>query len=71
MTFFYFVETLKVIENIKIHTGEEETLETGYVKDLRISFKEVMLSNIQNTLSTSVSRIGQILIMCIGASMVM
>lgn len=70
----HIVETLKGIETIKIHAAEEKTLEKleiEYVKNLRISFKEGVLSNIQNTFSASVSGIGQILIMCIGASMVM
>lgn len=68
------VETLKGIETIKVHAAEEKTLEkleTEYVKNLRISFKEGVLSNIQNTFSSSISGIGQILLMCIGASMVM
>ena len=41
------------------------------MKNLRISFKEGVLSNIQNTFSSSISGIGQILVMCIGANMVM
>ncbi|MBG9580789.1 ABC transporter permease [Bacillus thuringiensis] len=70
----HIVETLKGIETIKVHAAEEKTLEkleTEYVKNLRISFKEGVLSNIQNTFSSSISGIGQILLMCIGASMVM
>ncbi|MGH0951292.1 peptidase domain-containing ABC transporter [Bacillus mycoides] len=70
----HIVETLKGIETIKVHAAEEKTLEkleTEYVKNLRISFKEGILSNIQNTFSSSISGIGQILLMCIGASMVM
>ena len=41
------------------------------MKNLRISFKEGVLSNIQNTFSSSISGIGQILVMCIGQNMVM
>ncbi|HHK5536316.1 peptidase domain-containing ABC transporter [Bacillus cereus] len=70
----HIVETLKGIETIKVHAAEEKTLEkleTEYVKNLRISFKEGVLSNLQNTFSSSISGIGQILLMCIGASMVM
>ena len=70
----HIVETLKGIETIKVHAAEEKTLEkleTEYVKNLRISFKEGVLSNIQNTFSSSIAGIGQILLMCIGASMVM
>ncbi|MHA2890534.1 peptidase domain-containing ABC transporter [Bacillus cereus] len=70
----HIVETLKGIETIKVHAAEEkilEKLETEYVKNLRISFKEGMLSNIQNTFSSSISGIGQILLMCIGTNMVM
>ncbi|PGT65719.1 ABC transporter permease [Bacillus cereus] len=70
----HIVETLKGIETIKVHAAEEKTLEkleTEYVKNLRISFKEGVLSNIQNTFSSSISGVGQILLMCIGASMVM
>ncbi|MGO5008479.1 peptidase domain-containing ABC transporter [Bacillus wiedmannii] len=70
----HIVETLKGIETIKVHAAEEKTLEkleTEYVKNLRISFKEGVLANVQNTFSSSISGIGQLLLMCIGATLVM
>ena len=44
------IESLKGIETIKIHAAEEKTmekLESDYIRTLRISFKEGVLSNIQ------------------------
>lgn len=69
----HIIETLKGIETIKVHAAEEKTLEKlerEYVKNLRIAFKEGVLSNIQNSLSTGISSIGNLVLMFIGARMV-
>ncbi|SDP50468.1 peptidase domain-containing ABC transporter [Clostridium gasigenes] len=68
------IESLKGIETIKIHAAEEKTmekLESDYIRTLRISFKEGVLSNIQGTISGGVSTIGNLVLMYIGARMIM
>lgn len=67
------IEGLKGIETIKVHAAEEknlEKLETEYVKNLRIAFQEGVLSNIQGSISSGVSTIGNLILMYIGATMV-
>ncbi|HBJ2610991.1 ABC transporter permease [Clostridium botulinum] len=68
------IESLKGIDTIKFHAAEEkimEKLEVAYIKNLKITFKEGVLSNIQNSISSLISSIGNLVLMFIGASMVM
>ncbi|ADL50511.1 peptidase domain-containing ABC transporter [Clostridium cellulovorans] len=69
----HIIESLKGIETIKVLAAEEnsiEKLETQYIKNLRIAFQEGVLSNIQGTISSGVSTIGNLVLMYIGATMV-
>lgn len=68
------IESLKGIDTIKFHASEEKTmekLEVEYIKNLKITFKEGVLSNIQSSISSLVSNIGNLVLMFIGATMVM
>lgn len=68
------IESLKGIDTIKFHAAEEKTmekLEVEYIKNLKITFKEGVLSNIQSSISSLVSNIGNLVLMFIGATMVM
>lgn len=68
------IESLKGIETIKVHASEEksiEKLEGEYIKNLRIAFKEGILSNVQGSISGLVSTVGNLILMYIGARMIM
>lgn len=68
------IESLKGIETLKVNVAEKksiETLETEYIKNLRIAFKEGVLSNIQSSISGAVSTVGNLILMYIGARMIM
>lgn len=70
----HIIESLKGIETIKVHAAEEksiEKLENEYIRNLRIAFKEGVLSNIQGSISGVVSSVGNLVIMYIGARMIM
>lgn len=67
------IESLKGIETIKVLAAEEkslEILEKHYIKTLKIAFKEGVLSNIQGSISSGVSTIGNLVLMYLGATMV-
>lgn len=67
------IESLKGIETIKVLAAEEkslETLEKQYIKNLKIAFQEGVLSNIQGSISSGVSTIGNLILMYLGATMV-
>lgn len=67
------IESLKGIETIKVLAAEEkslETLEKQYIKNLKIAFQEGVLSNIQGSISSGVSTIGNLVLMYLGATMV-
>ena len=67
------IESLKGVETIKILAAEEksiEKLEVEYIKNLKIAFKEGVLSNIQGSISSVVSTAGNLILMYIGATMV-
>lgn len=69
----HIIESLKGIETIKTLASEEKTvekLEVEYVKNLRIAFKEGVLSNVQGSISNLVSTVGNLVLMYIGATMV-
>ena len=68
------IESLRGIETIKVNTAEAksiEKLEIEYIRNLRIAFKEGVLSNIQESISGAVSMIGNLCLMYIGARMIM
>lgn len=68
------IESLKGIETIKVHAVEEnsiEKLELEYIRNLKIAFKEGVLSNIQGSISGAVSSVGNLILMYIGAMMIM
>ena len=70
----HIIETLKGVETIKVNASEEksiEKLEVEYIRNLKIAFKEGVLSNIQNSISGAVSTIGNLALMYIGAKMIM
>ena len=70
----HIIESLKGIETIKVHASEEnsiEKLEIEYIKNLKIAFKEGVLSNVQGSISGAVSTIGNLVLMYIGARMIM
>lgn len=68
------IESLKGIETIKVNAAEEnsiEKLEVEYIRNLKIAFKEGVLSNIQGSISGAVSSVGNLVLMYIGAMMIM
>lgn len=67
------IESLKGVDTIKYHAAEEKTmekLEKEYIKNLKIAFQEGVLSNVQGSISSVVSNIGNLVLMFIGATMV-
>ena len=67
------IESLKGVETIKILAAEEksiEKLEVEYIKNIKIAFKEGVLSNIQGSISGIVSTSSNLILMYIGARMV-
>lgn len=69
----HIIESLKGIETIKVNASEDKTiekLEVEYVKNLKIAFKEGVLSNIQSSISSGISNIGNLVLMFIGATLV-
>ncbi|MDY4078578.1 MAG: peptidase domain-containing ABC transporter [Clostridium sp.] len=59
------IEGLRAVETIKGNANEEtelENIEREYIKSLRISFKEGMLSNIQGSISELISTIGNLIL---------
>lgn len=60
------IEGLRAVETIKGNANEEtelENIEKEYIKSLRISFKEGMLSNIQGSVSELISTVGNLILM--------
>lgn len=67
------IEGLRGFETIKGNANEEielECIEKEYIKALRIGYKESMLSNIQGSISSIISGIGNIILMYVGISQV-
>ena len=68
------IESLKGIETIKVNAAEDksiEKLEKEYITNLKLAFKEGVLSNVQGSISGAVSTVGNLVIMYIGALMIM
>lgn len=69
----HIIESLKGIETIKVNAAEEknlEKLEIEYVRNLKIGFREGVLSNIQGSISSVISTVGNLVLMYIGATLV-
>ena len=63
------IEGLRAVETIKGNANEEtelECIEREYIKSLRISYKESMLSNVQGTISSVISGIGNLVLVYAG-----
>lgn len=63
------IEGLRAVETIKGNANEEtelENIEKEYIKSLRISMKEGMLSNVQGAISNLVSTVGNLVLMYVG-----
>lgn len=67
------IEGLRGVETIKGNANEDvelECIEREYIKSLRIGYKESMLSNIQGSVSSIISGIGNLVLMYVGISQV-
>lgn len=67
------IEGLRGFETIKGNANEDielECIEREYIKALRIGYKESMLSNIQGSISSIISGIGNLALMYVGVSQV-
>ena len=67
------IEGLRGVETIKGNANEDvelEYIEKEYVKSLRIGYKESMLSNIQGSISSIISGIGNLVLLYVGISQV-
>lgn len=63
------IEGLRAVETIKGNANEEtelENIEREYIRSLRISMKEGMLSNVQGAISNLVSTVGNLVLMYFG-----
>ena len=63
------IEGLRAVETIKGNANEEielESIEREYIKSLRISYKEGMLSNVQGTISSVISGAGNLVMLYVG-----
>lgn len=59
------IEGLRAVETIKGNANEDtelENIEQEYIKSLRISYKEGMLSNVQGTISDVISGVGNLIL---------
>lgn len=67
------IEGLRAVETIKGNANEDielENIEREYIKSLRIGYKESMLSNVQGTISSVISGIGNLILLYVGISSV-
>lgn len=67
------IEGLRAVETIKGNANEGnelENIEREYIKSLRIGYKESMLSNVQGTISSVISGLGNLLLLYVGISQV-
>lgn len=68
------IEGLRAVETIKGNANEDtelENIEREYIKSLRIGCKEGMLSNIQGTISSAISGVGNLILTYAGIMQVM
>jgi ATP-binding cassette subfamily B protein len=67
------IEGLRAVETIKGNANEEteiECIEREYIRSLRISFREGMLSNVQGSVSSMISTVGNLVLMYCGITQV-
>lgn len=67
------IEGLRSVETIKGNANEDnelENIEREYIKSLRIGYKENMLSNVQGTISSVISGVGNLVLLYVGISQV-
>ena len=67
------IEGLRGIEAIKGNANEElelECIEREYIKSLRIGYKEGMLSNVQGSISSVISGMGNLILLYVGITQV-
>ena len=67
------IEGLRAIETIKGNAYEEnvlENIEREYIKSIRINYKEGMLSNIQSSISSVISTVGNLVLLYVGITQV-
>lgn len=63
------IEGLRAFETIKVNANEDyelENIEREYIKSLRISFKEGMISNVQNLILNLIQMIGRMMLTYVG-----
>lgn len=68
------IEGLRGIETIKGNANEDvelESIEREYIRSLRLSFKEGMLSNVQSLVSDLISGLGNMVLTYVGITQVM
>lgn len=68
------IESLGNIEAVKAGTSEEHTMdriETEYIRALRIAFKGGVLSNVQTSLSSAITGVGDLVLLLYGGALVM
>lgn len=68
------IEGLRAVETIKGNANEEielENIEREYIRALRISYRESMMSNIQGTISALISGVANMALMYLGIMQVM
>jgi ATP-binding cassette subfamily B protein len=68
------IEGLRAVETVKGNANEEtelEGIEREYIKSLRISLKEGMLSNVQGSISQLISTVGNLILMYFGIMQVL
>lgn len=69
----HLIDSLNAIETIKAFAIENkilDELESKYIKNLKLSFKEGVLSNIQNSLSSFISSSGNLILMFFGTTLI-
>ncbi|MCD8151162.1 MAG: peptidase domain-containing ABC transporter, partial [Clostridiales bacterium] len=67
------IEGLRAVETIKGNANEDEELESierEYIKSLRIGYRESMLSNVQGTISSIISGVGNLVLLYVGITQV-
>lgn len=68
------IEGLRAVETVKGNANEEtelEGIEREYIKSLRISLNEGMLSNVQGSISGLISQVGNLILMYFGIMQVL
>lgn len=63
------IEGLRAVETIKGNANEDmelESIEKEYIRSMRIGYKESMLSNVQGTISSVISGVGNLILLYVG-----